>query len=170
MSKQFALKRIFLYNSLKWGEIDIHSSTGSIVISIDFFSYFHHPGASWGFLSCSLYFLVFSWLLYQLPKTAIEILRKYKQRKGEDSDSKVYFHWFCGFALLCFQAVTSCPLRGLFSIGWETKQLSCFPFKLALFNNHNNNNKNNNVFSFTKFSKLYNLSQNYNLKFKLHAV
>ena len=24
---------------------------------------------------------------------------------------------FIGFALLCFQTVTSCPLRGLFSIG-----------------------------------------------------
>ena len=59
-------------------------------------------------------------------------------------------------ALLCFQTVTSCPLRCLFSIidysiiGRETKQLSCFPFKFALFNNHNNSNKNNNIFSFTK--------------------
>ena len=76
-----------------------------------------------------------------------------------------------GFALLCFQTVTSCPLRCPFSIGWETKQLSCFPFKFALFNNHNNNNKNNNIFSFTKFSKLYNpTSRNYNPKFKSHAV
>jgi len=25
----------------------------------------------------------------------MEVLRKYKQRKGEDSAGKVYFHWFC---------------------------------------------------------------------------
>ena len=61
---------------------------------------------------------------------------------------------FIGFALLCFQTVTSCPLRGLFSIGWETKQLPCSPFEFTLFNNHIGN-KNNNIFSFTKFSKLY---------------
>ena len=114
------------------------------------FSFFHHPGSSWGFLSCRLYFLVFSWLSYLLPKTG---------------------YTFIGFTLLCFQTTTSRPFRGLFSIGWKTKQLSCFPFKFALFNNHNNNNKNNNIFSFTKFSKLYNLtSRNYNPKFKLHAV
>ena len=40
---------------------------------------------------------------------------------------------FSGFALLYFPPVTSCPLRGLFLIGWETKQLSCFPLKFALF-------------------------------------
>ena len=28
-------------------------------------------------------------------KTAMEILRKYKWRKGEDSPGWVYFHWFC---------------------------------------------------------------------------
>ena len=81
------------------------------------------------------------WTVYHWLKTDMEILAEYT---------------FIGFALLCFQTVTSCPLRGLFSIGWETKQLSCFPFKFALFNNHNNN-KNNNISSFTKFSRLYNL-------------
>ena len=50
-----------------------------------------------GVNSSRLYFLVFSWLSYLLPKTAIEILRKYKQRKGEDSAGRVYFHWFCAF-------------------------------------------------------------------------
>ena len=40
---------------------------------------------------------------------------------------------FIGFALLYFPPVTSSPLRGLFLIGWETKQLSCFPFRFALF-------------------------------------
>ena len=40
---------------------------------------------------------------------------------------------FIGFALLHFPPVTSRPLRGLFLIGSETKQLSCFPFKFALF-------------------------------------
>ena len=59
------------------------------------FSFFYHPGDSWGFLSCRLYSLVFSWLSYLLPKTAVEILRKYKQRIGEDSASRVYVHWFC---------------------------------------------------------------------------
>ena len=56
------------------------------------FSYFHHPGAGLGFLSCRLHFQVFSWLSYPLPKTAMKILRKQKRRKGEDG--KVYFHWF----------------------------------------------------------------------------
>ena len=60
-----------------------------------FFSLFHHPVASWGFLSSCLYFLVFSWLSYLFPKTSMEMLRKYKQRKGEDSAGRVYFHWFC---------------------------------------------------------------------------
>ena len=51
--------------------------------------------ADGGFLSCQLYFVVFSWLSYLLPKTALEILRKYKRRKGEDSAGRVYFHCFC---------------------------------------------------------------------------
>ena len=59
-----------------------------------FFSYFYHPGASWGFLSCRLYSLVFSWLSCMLPKRATEILRKYKRRMGEDSASRVHFHCF----------------------------------------------------------------------------
>ena len=112
---------------------------------------------SWSFHGCRICCLRQTW-------------KYYENTKGNKVRTLLAGYTFIGFALLCFQAVTSCPLRGLFSIGWETKQLSCFPFKLALFNNHNNNNKNNNVFSFTKFSKLYNLSQNYNLKFKLHAV
>ena len=89
---------------------------------------------------------------------------------------------FIGFARLCFQTVTSCPLRGLFSIGSETKQLSYFAFKFTLFtgnndndnnnnNINNNNNDNNNVFSFTKFSKpCIRKSLNFNPKFKLYAV
>ena len=62
-----------------------------------FFSYFHRPVASWCFLSCHLYFLVFLWLSYTLPKTAMEILWKYKRRKNEISTGRVYwyFHWFC---------------------------------------------------------------------------
>ena len=39
--------------------------------------------------------MVLSWLSYLLPETAMEILRKYKRRKGEDSAGRVYFHWFC---------------------------------------------------------------------------
>ena len=62
-----------------------------------FNQFFPHPGASWGFLSCRLYFLVFSWLSYLLPKTSMEILRKYKRRKGEDSAGRLFFHWFCTF-------------------------------------------------------------------------
>ena len=51
--------------------------------------------ADGGLLSCQLYFVVFSWLSYLLPKTALEILRKYKRRKGEDSAGRVYFRCFC---------------------------------------------------------------------------
>ena len=30
---------------------------------------------------------------YLLPKTAMEILRKYKRRKDENSTGRVHFHW-----------------------------------------------------------------------------
>ena len=94
----------------------------------------------------------------------------FKNTNGENVRTLLAGYTFI-FALLCFQTVTSCPLRGLFSIGWETKQLSCFPFQFALFSYHNNSNKGNNILSFKKFSKLYNpRSKNYNPKFKLHAV
>ena len=88
-------RKKILRDALKWGEIDIRSSTGSIVISIDF-SYFHHQDASWGFLSCRLFSRVpvFWWLSYLLPKTAMEILRKYKRQKDENSAGRVYIHWF----------------------------------------------------------------------------
>ena len=115
------------------------------------FSYFHHPGASWGFLSCRLYFLVF----HGCPICCLrQPWKYYENTNGEKVRTLLAGYTFIGFALLCFQTVTSCTLRGLFSIGWETKQLTCFPFKFTLFNNHNSN-KNNNIFSFTKFSKLY---------------
>ena len=111
---------------------------------------------SWSFHGCRICCLRQPW-------------KNYENTKSEKVRTLLARYTFIGFALLCFQAVTSCPLRGLFSIGWENKQLSWFPFKFALFNNHNHN-KNNNIFSFTKFSKLYNpSSRNYNPKFKLHA-
>ena len=108
---------------------------------------------SWSFHGCRICSLRHPW-------------KYYKNTNSEKVRTLLAGYTFIGFALLCFQAVTSCPLRGLFSISWET-----FPFKFALFNNHNNNNKNNNIFIFTKFSKLYNpTSRNYNPKFKLLAV
>ena len=73
-----------------------------------------------------------------------------KKQAGEKVRTPLAGYTFIAFALRCFQTVTSCPLRGLFSIGLETKQLIHFPFKFSLFNNHNNN-KNNNIFSFKKF-------------------
>ena len=95
----------------------------------------------------------------------------YENTNSEKMRTLLARYTFTGFALPCFQTATSCPLRGLFSIGWETKQLSCFPFKFALFTNHNNKNKNNNILSFTKFSKPCSpMSRNYSPKFKLHAV
>ena len=109
-----------------------------------------------------------SWSFHGYHICCLRQPRKYYENTNGEKVRTGYT--FIGFALLCFQTVTSCPLRGLFSIGSETKQLSYFPFKFTLFNNHNSN-KNNNIFSFTKFSKLYNLtSRNYNPKFKLHAV
>ena len=75
----------------------------------------------------------------------------YESTNGKKVRSLLAGYTFTGFALSCFQTVTSCRLRGLFPVGWETKQLSCFPFTFALFNNHNNINKNNNIFSFTKY-------------------
>ena len=96
---------------------------------------------SWSFHGCRICCLRQPW-------------KYYENTNGEKVRTLLAGYTFIGFALLCFQAVTSCPLRGLFSIGWETKQLTCFPFKFTLFNNHNSN-KNNNIFSFTKFSKLY---------------
>ena len=112
---------------------------------------------SWSFHGCRICCLRQPWKFYG-------------NTNGEKVRTLLAGSTFIGFALLCFQTVTSCPLRGLFSIGSETKQLSYFLFKFTSFNNHNSN-KNNNIFSFTKFSKLYNLtSRNYNPKFKLHAV
>ena len=78
----------------------------------------------------------------------------FENTNGEKERTLLAGYSFIGFATLCFQTVTSCPFRGLFSIGWESKQLNCFPLKFTLFNNHNSN-KNNSIFSFTKFSKLY---------------
>ena len=71
----------------------------------------------------------------------------YENTNGEKMRTLLAGYTFIGFALLCFQTLASCPLGRLFSIGWETKLLSCFPFKFALFNDHNNINKNNNIFS-----------------------
>ena len=67
-------------------------------------------------------------------------------KAGKETRTLLAGYTFIGFALLCFQTVTSCPLRGLFSIGSGTKQLSYFPFKFTLFNNYNNN-KNNNIYA-----------------------
>ena len=92
----------------------------------------------------------------------------YKNTNSKKVRTLLAGYIFIGFALLCFQTVTSHPLTRLFSIGWETKQLTCFPFKFALFNNHNSN-KNNNMFSSTKFSKLTVNKSNVS-KFKLPAV
>ena len=84
---------------------------------------------SWSFQGCYIRCLRQPWKYYE--NTNGEKMRTLLAR---------YTGTSIGFALLCFQIVTSSPLRCLFSIGTETKQLSCFPFKLALFNNHSNNN------------------------------
>ena len=156
-----------LRDALKWGKIDIHSSTGLIVILIDFFPTFITQVLpevsylviciSWSFNGCRVCFPRQPW-------------KYYENTNDEKMRTLLAGYTFIAFSLLCFQTVTSCPLRGLFSIGWETKQLTCFPSKFTLFNNHNSN-KNNNIFSFTKFSRPYNLrSRNYSPKFKLYAV
>ena len=82
-------------------------------------------------------------------------LDSHENINGEKVRTLLAGYTFIGFALLCFQTVTSCPLRGLFSIGLETKQLTCFPSKFTLLKNHNSNKNKNNIFSLTKFSKLY---------------
>ena len=84
---------------------------------------------SWSFQGCYIRCLRQPWKYYE--NTNGEKMRTLLAR---------YTGTSIGFALLFFQTVTSSPLRCLFSIGKETKQLSCFPFKLALFNNHSNNN------------------------------
>ena len=100
----------------------------------------------WSFHSCRICCLRQPW-------------KYYESTNGEKVRTLLAGYTFIGFALLCFQTVSPRLLRGLFSIGWETKQLTCF------------HNKDNNIFSFTKFSKLYNLTyRNYNPKFKFHAV
>ena len=132
-----------------------------------FFSYFHYPGASWGFLSC----LCISWSFHGCRICCLRQLWKYYENTNSEKTRTLQAGYtFISFAPLYFQTVTSCPLRGLFSIVWDTKQLSCFPFKFTLFNNHNNHK--NNRLSFTKiFSKLCNPTYwNYNPRFKLHAV
>ena len=77
---------------------------------------------SWSFHGCHLCCLRQPW-------------KYYENTNGEKMRTLLagYTGTFIGFALLFFQTVTSWFLRGLFSIGWETKQLSCFPFKFALF-------------------------------------
>jgi len=135
-----------------------------------FFAFFHHQVLA----EVSYLVICISWCIHGCCICCLrQPWKYYENTNGEKMRTVLAGYTFIGFAVLCFQTVTSCPLRCLFSIGRETKQLSCFPFKFALFNNHNhyNNNKNNNIFSFTKFSKLYNpTSRNYNPKFKLHAV
>ena len=125
------------------------SSTGSILISINFFLTFITQllaevsylvvCISWSFHGCRICCLRQPW-------------KNYENTNGKKMRTLLagYTGTSIGFALLCFQKVTSCPLRCLFPIGWETKQLSCFPVKLALFSNNNKYN----IFSFTKFSKL----------------
>jgi len=104
----------------------VRSFTGSIVHSIDFFLlsllcwqrlFYLVLCISWSFHGCLICCL-----------RAMKMLWKYKRQKDENSAGRVYFHWFCTSVF-----PTSCPLRGLFSIGSEIKQLSCFPFKFALF-------------------------------------
>ena len=49
---------------------------------------------------------------------AVNIAQKYYENtNGEKVRALLAGYTFIGFALLCFQTVTSCPLRGLFSIG-----------------------------------------------------
>ena len=134
-----------------------------------FFPYFHHPDK---LAKISYLVICISWSIHGFRICCLrQPWKYYENTNGEKMRTLLAGYTFIGFALLCFQTVTSCSLRCLFPIGQETKQLSCFPFKFALFNNHNNdNNKNDNIFSFTKFSKLYDpTSRNYNPKFKLHA-
>ena len=83
----------------------------------------------------------------------MEILRKHKQPKDEDSAGRVYFHWFCTSVFPNINLMSS--QRAIFNWLRERKTI-----KLTLFKNHNNNK--NNKFSFTKFSK----PTNYNPKFK----
>ena len=83
------------------------------------FSFVYHPGASWGSLSCRLYFLIFSWLSYLLPKTAMEILRKYKRQIGEDSAGRVFFHWFCTSVFPTSNLTSS--QRPIFKGNWRPK-------------------------------------------------
>ena len=158
------IKKITRWFKVSW---NIHSSTGLIVISIQVLAEVSYLVIciSWSFHGCRTCCLRQPW-------------KYYENTNSKKVRTLLTVYTFIGFSLLCFQKVTSCPLRGLFSVDWETKQLSCFPFEFALFNNHNNNNNNNNnnnknniIFRFTKFSKHYNLtSRNYNPKFKLHAV
>jgi len=93
----------------------------------NWFTQFHRLDShfNWFFFllsSCSLYFLVFSWLSYLLPKTAMEILWKYKWQKGEDFAGWVYFYWFCTSVFPNGNLMSS---QRPISIGWEKKQLSC---------------------------------------------
>ena len=95
----------------------------------------------WSFHGCSMCCLRQGW-------------KYYENTNSKKVKTLLAGYTFIGFALLCLQTVTSHPLRRLFSIGWETKQLTWFPFKFALFNNHNINNNNNNIFSCTKSNAL----------------
>jgi len=57
----------------------------------------------------------------------------YKNTAGKKMRTLLAGYTIIGFASLYSPPVTSCPLRGLFSIGWQTKQLSCFPFQFPFF-------------------------------------
>ena len=94
LSSMTHLNKKRLQDVLKRGKIDIHSSTGLIVISIDFFL-LSSP-------RCYLRFLILSFVFPGLFMAVVSVAldshgntRNYKRRKGEDSACRVYFHWFC---------------------------------------------------------------------------
>ena len=108
---------------------------------------------SWSFHGCDICCLRQPW-------------KYYENTNGEKMRTLLAGYSFLGFVFPNSYLMSS--QMPIFNIGWETKQLGCFPFKFASFNNHNNKN---NIFSFTKFTRLYNpTSWNDNPKFKLHAV
>ena len=75
---------------------------------------------SWSFHGCLICCLRQPW-------------KYYENTNGEKMRTLLAGYTFIGFALLYFPPLTSCPLRGLFSIGPETKQLSCFHLSLLYF-------------------------------------
>ena len=75
---------------------------------------------SWSFYGCLICCLRQPW-------------KYYENTNSEKMRILLAGYTFIGFALLYFQTLTSCPLRGLFSIGWENvKQLSLLYLRIII--------------------------------------